>query len=90
MEELIFKYEPLRSYAELDGLKWDNTKRGTVYTFSGMSDHVPGVTPSPNGAVVVLRYGGLSTLQILIGGDEGVFVRRLLNNTGNWYRWEKL
>lgn len=90
VEELIFKYETLRSYAELDGLKWDNTKRGTVYTFSSMSDHVSGVTPSLNGTVVVLRYGNSSTLQILIGGNEGVFVRRLLSGTEKWSGWEIL
>ena len=90
VEELIFKYTLVNSYAELDGIKWNNTKRGTIYTFSGMSDHQLGITPADTGCVVVLRYGTSSTLQVLIGGNGVVAIRRLLTGVENWTAWVTL
>ena len=55
-----------------------------------MSDHQLGITPADTGCVVVLRYGTSSTLQVLIGGNGVVAIRRLLTGVENWTAWVTL
>ena len=49
--ELINKYTPLKSWAELDNLKWDNAPKGNVYTISWLPDYDSEQHPANVGCV---------------------------------------
>lgn len=39
LEELVFKYTLISLLSELDGLLWNNTSPGSIYTFNSTSDY---------------------------------------------------
>ena len=39
LEELVFKYTLISLLSELDGLLWNNTSPGSIYSFNSTSDY---------------------------------------------------
>ena len=60
----------------LDGLLWNNTSPGSIYTFNSTSDYDSKKHPfGAAGTVEVKRFGGSSTIQILYDINNHVFLR---------------
>ena len=77
LEELVFKYTLISLLSELDGLLWNNTSPGSIYTFNSTSDYDSKKHPfGAAGTVEVKRFGGSSTIQILYDINNHVFLRR--------------
>lgn len=76
--ELINKYTPLKSWAELDNLKWDNAPKGNVYTVSWLPDYDSEQHPANVGCVEVVRMGGGVTAQILYADNLKMYIRTIL------------
>ena len=73
----MFKYTLISLLSELDGLLWNNTSPGSIYTFNSTSDYDSKKHPfGAAGTVEVKRFGGSSTIQILYDINNHVFLRR--------------
>ena len=89
--ELINKYTPLKSWAELDNLKWDNTPRGNVYTISWLPDYDSEQHPANVGCVEVVRMGGGVTAQILYADNFKMYIRTFLGKEdARWTAWTQV
>lgn len=88
MGGLVIKPVLLTALSKIDDLRWNNVPAGTYYTFSSSSDWDANKHPFANaGALFVYRYGGNSTLEIVIDGNSAVFIRTFLDK---WTAWKKL
>lgn len=89
--ELINKYTPLKSWAELDNLKWDNTPRGNVYTISWLPDYDSEQHPANVGCVEVVRMGSGVTAQILYADNLKMYIRTILGTEeARWTAWTQV
>ena len=91
MGELINKYTPLKSWAELDNLKWDNAPRGNVYTISWLPDYDSEQHPANVGCVEVVRMSGGVTAQILYADNLKMYIRTILGTEeARWTAWTQV
>ena len=89
--ELINKYTPLKSWAELDNLKWDNAPKGNVYTVSWLPDYDSEQHPANVGCVEVVRMGGGVTAQILYADNLKMYIRTILTiEEARWTAWTQV
>lgn len=89
--ELINKYTPLKSWAELDNLKWDNAPKGNVYTVSWLPDYDSEQHPANVGCVEVVRMGGGVTAQILYADNLKMYIRTILGTEeARWTAWTQV
>ena len=89
--ELINKYTPLKSWAELDNLKWNNAPRGNVYTISWLPDYDSEQHPANVGCVEVVRMGGGVTAQILYADNFKMYIRTFLGKEdARWTAWTQV
>ena len=89
--ELINKYTPLKSWAELDNLKWDNAPKGNVYTVSWLPDYDSEQHPANVGCVEVVRMGGGVTAQILYADNLKMYIRTFLGKEdARWTAWTQV
>jgi len=89
--ELINKYTPLKSWAELDNLKWDNAPKGNVYTISWLPDYDSEQHPANVGCVEVVRMGGGVTAQILYADNFKMYIRTFLGKEdARWTAWTQV
>ena len=89
--ELINKYTPLKSWAELDNLKWDNAPKGSVYTVSWLPDYDSEQHPANVGCVEVVRMGGGVTAQILYADNLKMYIRTILGTEeARWTAWTQV
>ena len=89
--ELINKYTPLKSWAELDNLKWDNAPKGNVYTISWLPDYDSEQHPANVGCVEVVRMGGGVTAQILYADNLKMYIRTILGTEeARWTAWTQV
>ena len=89
--ELINKYTPLKSWAELDNLKWDNAPKGNVYTVSWLPDYDSEQHPANVGCVEVVRMGGGVTAQILYADNFKMYIRTFLGKEdARWTAWTQV
>lgn len=89
-EELVFKYTLISLLSELDGLLWNNTSPGSIYTFNSTSDYDSKKHPfGAAGSVEVKRFGGSSTIQILYDINNHVFLRRKVGEEA-WNAWTQV
>lgn len=89
--ELINKYTPLKSWAELDNLKWDNAPKGNVYTVSWLPDYDSEQHPANVGCVEVVRMGGGVTAQILYAENLKMYIRTILGTEeARWTAWTQV
>ena len=89
--ELINKYTPLKSWAELDNLKWDNAPKGNVYTVSWLPDYDSEQHPANVGCVEVVRMGGGVTAQILYADNLKMYIRTFLGTEeARWTAWTQV
>ena len=89
--ELINKYTPLKSWAELDNLKWDNAPKGNVYTVSWLPDYDSEQHPANVGCVEVVRMGGGVTAQILYANNLKMYIRTILGTEeARWTAWTQV
>ena len=89
--ELINKYTPLKSWAELDNLKWDNAPKGNVYTISWLPDYDSDQHPANVGCVEVGRMGGGVTAQILYADNFKMYIRTFLGKEdARWTAWTQV
>lgn len=89
--ELINKYTPLKSWAELDNLKWDNAPKGNVYTISWLPDYDSEQHPANVGCVEVVRMGGGVTAQILYADNFKMYIRTFLSKEdARWTAWTQV
>ena len=89
--ELINKYTPLKSWAELDKLKWDNAPKGNVYTISWLPDYDSEQHPANVGCVEVVRMGGGVTAQILYADNFKMYIRTFLGKEdARWTAWTQV
>ena len=89
--ELINKYTPLKSWAELDNLKWDNDPKGNVYTISWLPDYDSEQHPANVGCVEVVRMGGGVTAQILYADNFKMYIRTFLGKEdARWTAWTQV
>ena len=89
--ELINKYTPLKSWAELDNLKWDNAPKGNVYTISWLPDYDSEQHPANVGCVEVVRMGGGVTAQILYADNLKMYIRTILGKEdARWTAWTQV
>lgn len=90
LEELVFKYTLISLLSELDGLLWNNTSPGSIYTFNSTSDYDSKKHPfGAAGTVEVKRFGGSSTIQILYDINNHVFLRRKVGEEA-WNAWTQV
>ena len=90
LEELVFKYTLISLLSELDGLLWNNTSLGSIYTFNSTSDYDSKKHPfGAAGTVEVKRFGGSSTIQILYDINNHVFLRRKVGEEA-WNAWTQV
>lgn len=90
LEELVFKYTLISLLSELDGLLWNNTSPGSIYTFNSTSDYDSKKHPfGAAGTVEVKRFGGSSTIQILYEINNHVFLRRKVGEEA-WNAWTQV
>jgi hypothetical protein len=76
--------------SELDGLLWNNTSPGSIYTFNSTSDYDSKKHPfGAAGTVEVKRFGGSSTIQILYDINNHVFLRRKVGEEA-WNAWTQV
>lgn len=88
---LISKCTPLKSWAELDNLKWNNTPRGNVYTISWLPDYDSEQHPDNVGCVEVMRMGDSVTTQILYTNNLKMYIRTILGSEGaRWTAWTQV
>ena len=89
-KELVFKYTLISLLSELDGLLWNNTSLGSIYTFNSTSDYDSKKHPfGAAGTVEVKRFGGSSTIQILYDINNHVFLRRKVGEEA-WNAWTQV
>ena len=87
---LVFKYTLISLLSELDGLLWNNTSPGNIYTFNSTSDYDSKKHPfGAAGTVEVKRFGGSSTIQILYDINNHVFLRRKVGEEA-WNAWTQV
>ena len=87
---LVFKYTLISLLSELDGLLWNNTSPGSIYTFNSTSDYDSKKHPfGAAGTVEVKRFGGSSTIQILYDINNHVFLRRKVGEEA-WNAWTQV
>ena len=87
---LVFKYTLISLLSELDGLLWNNTSLGSIYTFNSTSDYDSKKHPfGAAGTVEVKRFGGSSTIQILYDINNHVFLRRKVGEEA-WNAWTQV
>ena len=90
LEKLVFKYTLISLLSELDGLLWNNTSPGSIYTFNSTSDYDSKKHPfGAAGTVEVKRFGGSSTIQILYDINNHVFLRRKVGEEA-WNAWTQV
>lgn len=90
LEKLVFKYTLISLLSELDGLLWNNTSPGRIYTFNSTSDYDSKKHPfGAAGTVEVKRFGGSSTIQILYDINNHAFLRRKVGEEA-WNAWRQV
>ena len=87
MGELLFKYQQISDFAELDGMTYNKVTKGTTFTYSANTSNMPkGFTA---GTIFITRSGQYSTVNIAMDSSNKIFRRSFTTDSG-WKDWAEL
>lgn len=86
MAGLMTKFVQINTKEEVDNLKYDSIKIGTFFKYRV---GIPNDTDNTPGALIVLPFGGASTIQIAINQNRQIFLRTYVAGEIGWRGWKE-
>lgn len=79
----------LSDMSALDSTFWDTSKNVYYYNYDSKTANKSGIAGG-SGFVVVRKFGGGSTMQIILTQSYSVYVRSRSINEDVWTEWKKI